>query len=603
MNLLITLLLLMLFSAQSFAKKVNIDSYWWQTPNATIIELEQETKRIDAQDIVGKQLFLAYLYQRVGRDNDAKSVYRTIQNITFETPLQRVYSLALQAAFTSSHSERLPLQLKAVSAAESAQLPYHHALSSIDLAHSYLNLGKYIESLAILQKTNTIIQTQQLPLLADINNAFGLYYFYTKQVDLAEQHYLSAIQQAKSAQNMIQLHQLYHNLYLLYSNVDKPEQAEQAINDMFKQSELTKLPIQLIYSYLAKIDFSIKQQKFEQALGNVLEAEKLVKNQYSFESVSSYLFLRALTYAELNQQEPALLALQLGKEFVQKEDGDDLMLIYHRRAAHIYQLLDLYKQAYESLDQYSHLHQQADDKQQNKMRAEMEVVYEVERKDLEAALLSEKNRVQELELRAAEEHTQIYYLAFTGSALLLVMTLFFLNSTLKNRALLRIQANRDPLTNVNNRRFYDDSINKLWLNNSTQPFSIISVDIDHFKSLNDNYGHAFGDQVLIQVAKQIVASVKAQDIVARIGGEEFSIILPDVDLEAAKPCAERIRETIAKHNYPFQGENIQVTISLGLTHSSLYNHPDDMFKYADRALYQAKSSGRNCLIVEQSDHR
>ncbi|MGF1696031.1 GGDEF domain-containing protein [Vibrio lamellibrachiae] len=602
MNLLITLLLLMLFSAQSFAKKVNIDSYWWQTPNATIIELEQETKRIDAQDIVGKQLFLAYLYQRVGRDNDAKSVYRTIQNITFETPLQRVYSLALQAAFTSSHSERLPLQLKAISVAESAQLPYHHALSSIDLAHSYLNLGKYIESLAILQKTNKVIQTQQLPLLADINNAFGLYYFYTKQVDLAERHYLSAIQQAKSAQNMIQLHQLYHNLYLLYSNVDKPEQAEQAINDMFKQSELTKLPIQLIYSYLAKIDFSIKQQKFEQALGNVLEAEKLVKNQYSFESVSNYLFLRALTYAELNQQEPALLALQLGKEFVQKEDGDDLMLIYHRRAAHIYQLLGLYKQAYESLDQYSHLHQQADDKQQNKMRAEMEVVYEVERKDLEAALLSEKNRVQELELRAAEEHTQIYYLAFTGSALLLVMTLFFLNSTLKNRALLRIQANRDPLTNVNNRRFYDDSINKLWLNNSTQPFSIISVDIDHFKSLNDNYGHAFGDQVLIQVAKQIVASVKAQDIVARVGGEEFSIILPDVDLEAAKPCAERIRETIAKHNYPFQGENIQVTISLGLTHSSLYNHPDDMFKYADRALYQAKSSGRNCLIVEQSDH-
>jgi len=125
--------------------------------------------------------------------------------------------------------------------------------------------------------------------------------------------------------------------------------------------------------------------------------------------------------------------------------------------------------------------------------------------------------------------------------------------------------------------------------------ALISIDIDHFKRINDNYGHPAGDKVLIAVSKQLQDSLRQSDVLARIGGEEFSILLPETSTEDALVFAERIREAQSQLRISgdWQGE-IQLSVSIGVSSYQVSDAEfDALFSRADKALYQAKNSGRN----------
>ena len=158
-------------------------------------------------------------------------------------------------------------------------------------------------------------------------------------------------------------------------------------------------------------------------------------------------------------------------------------------------------------------------------------------------------------------------------------------------------ANTDPLTNLYNRRFFTEQAGKEYQRAKRYSLSttLISIDIDHFKSINDQYGHPAGDQVLIEVAKQLHANLRQTDILARIGGEEFSILLPEISPQSAIAFAERIREEQSKLTIigDWQGE-ITLSVSIGVSSFLASDETfDDLFSRADKALYQAKNSGRN----------
>ena len=126
------------------------------------------------------------------------------------------------------------------------------------------------------------------------------------------------------------------------------------------------------------------------------------------------------------------------------------------------------------------------------------------------------------------------------------------------------------------------------------PFSLIICDIDLFKRVNDTYGHPFGDQVILQVARQLKEVVRTGDLAARIGGEEFAVLLEDTGLAGALDVAERLRKKVEKLSLFSQGEAVPVTISLGVTEFPLdTDNQETLFNYADQALYHAKESGRN----------
>jgi diguanylate cyclase (GGDEF)-like protein len=161
-------------------------------------------------------------------------------------------------------------------------------------------------------------------------------------------------------------------------------------------------------------------------------------------------------------------------------------------------------------------------------------------------------------------------------------------------------ATTDELTELPNRRGFDllanQALHEAKRNNS--PLNALLIDIDHFKAINDTYGHLAGDEILRKFAQHLRANMRQSDIICRWGGEEFIILFKDTDSATAQLLAEKIRLQSEQQRFPFAGVNLHATISLGLTQLRLDDSLDSLIGRADRALYRAKESGRNRLCVD-----
>ena len=165
------------------------------------------------------------------------------------------------------------------------------------------------------------------------------------------------------------------------------------------------------------------------------------------------------------------------------------------------------------------------------------------------------------------------------------------------------QATRDPLTKCYNRRQFDELAKKEIQRSRryNHPFCLFMIDADHFKNVNDTHGHAVGDLVLQALADCCRRTLRESDIVARFGGEEFVILLPESSIENAFRVAERLRIKISKLVVKNeQNENVQFTVSIGLVSSTVTDDIPEMLKMADESLYVAKENGRNQVVVYES---
>ncbi len=168
---------------------------------------------------------------------------------------------------------------------------------------------------------------------------------------------------------------------------------------------------------------------------------------------------------------------------------------------------------------------------------------------------------------------------------------------------LRTMAITDELTGLLNRRESMNRLSELWAAHQRykQKFSCIMLDIDHFKLFNDNHGHAVGDHVLRETAKLLMDNVRKTDKVCRIGGEEFLILCPNVEIQGASVCAEHLRAVVEQHAFKHEGIDMHVTISLGVAEPSEgIANPEILVKTADTALYDSKKQGRNRVTVAQA---
>lgn len=164
-------------------------------------------------------------------------------------------------------------------------------------------------------------------------------------------------------------------------------------------------------------------------------------------------------------------------------------------------------------------------------------------------------------------------------------------------------ASTDALTGVFNRRYLDAHLDNMLQRALEQrkPLSVLFCDIDHFKQLNDTYGHAAGDQVLIEFTQRMTRNLRSLDLVARIGGEEFVVVMPDTPPDRALRIAERLRHKVEQELFPVTGaEPLAVTISVGVTTSTGQDHAGgEVLRRADEAMYRAKKSGRNRVVVAE----
>ncbi len=168
---------------------------------------------------------------------------------------------------------------------------------------------------------------------------------------------------------------------------------------------------------------------------------------------------------------------------------------------------------------------------------------------------------------------------------------------------LRVLSSTDPLTGLYNRRHFMGVLEREFERTDRYgtPLSFVMFDIDHFKRLNDTFGHQAGDDVLRELGRVVREAVRASDVAGRYGGEEFCVLLPHTEVEGAAEFARRLRLTVENHPFPAQGETLRVTASFGVAAcpSAAVQRAQDLIGVADEALYQAKSEGRNRVVVRK----
>jgi two-component system cell cycle response regulator len=231
-------------------------------------------------------------------------------------------------------------------------------------------------------------------------------------------------------------------------------------------------------------------------------------------------------------------------------------------------------------------------------------VLEVERQNVEISLLQQRTKVHKLKLaqQKQENLTQTYIISFI--VLLISFSLVFMYFQWRHNQKLLELSIRDPLSDLYNRRYIFHFLNKLVnaINLEKNQVSIMLIDIDDFKQVNDLYGHSFGDQVIIEVAKIGQDTIRVEDVIGRVGGEEFLCVLPRIDSIQCLHIAQRLVKNVHDHEF-FVGDkkdykqSVKVTVSIGISTTSVDTiNSSDLYLQADKALYYAKASGKNRAI-------
>ncbi|MDR5899623.1 diguanylate cyclase [Halomonas vilamensis] len=174
----------------------------------------------------------------------------------------------------------------------------------------------------------------------------------------------------------------------------------------------------------------------------------------------------------------------------------------------------------------------------------------------------------------------------------------------QQEALQRWEAEHDPLTGLLNRRGFDRRLDEAFaeFQKTSTPSALMLFDLDHFKPINDEGGHALGDEMLRRIAQVVAWEVRRSDHVARQGGDEFGVLLPSCTLSQARKVAESLRQAVADISVTHEGKEYRVTLSIGVTSFGEDDHEmEDAVKRADAASYEAKAQGRNAVVVKMAD--
>ena len=162
-------------------------------------------------------------------------------------------------------------------------------------------------------------------------------------------------------------------------------------------------------------------------------------------------------------------------------------------------------------------------------------------------------------------------------------------------------ATRDALTGAYNRRYFNERCMEEMgrAERSGKPFCIALIDIDHFKIVNDTFGHQFGDAALCAISRRCQSSMRTYDTFARYGGEEFCLLLPETRLSKAKFLLERLRKEISELDVEYETNSARITVSAGISELRQDDNMDTLVSRADNALYKAKENGRNLVVCGQ----
>jgi diguanylate cyclase (GGDEF)-like protein len=381
---------------------------------------------------------------------------------------------------------------------------------------------------------------------------------------LNEQMFIDAINYCKVKNSIFATHGTYVYLAEFLISKEKLEEAEKVLMDNLQEVESTGYHTMTatFYAKLAEIKLSKKQYSDAE-----FYARKIIDNEHEHQSAESM----ATSYKVLSE---------------------------------VTEQQQLFEQAFNYYKKYSKAIQIELDQNNAKLLAIQKAEFDAAEKNVQIALLDKENMLLKTQALLDSESAQNKRLAL---ALLTMVLVMFVLWTYKNRRnYLRMQhyAQTDELTGIANRHFFTQQANTAikYCKRTDQPVSFIMFDLDYFKRINDTFGHQTGDMALKIAVDAAKSACRKNDIVGRLGGEEFGVLLPGCASHLASFIAEKCRKAIEHADFTSSGHELDVTASFGIADSSNceYNF-EKLFAGADFALYQSKDMGRNRVVQYQKE--
>lgn len=340
----------------------------------------------------------------------------------------------------------------------------------------------------------------------------------------------------------------------------------------------------------------INLNRLDQAKTMLEQAQKHITPDFASSYSYMNLYLAKVHHKLGNHSQALEYTLNAEKAFNDHHNARGLNLVLQLKS-HIYQALEQWPDAYYTLSAYVEAHEALDKKTMSDRNTEMQTRFNTDKIQSENNLLVQRDKDKEQQLQMMKRNEQMQIIIIILVALILLIVSLFAYKQVVRKKLFRNLALTDELTNLSNRRD-TYSQGKAFLNEAQQtdkPFSIISFDVDHFKAVNDKLGHDTGDKVLVKLAAISSSMMRETDVVGRVGGEEFLILLPNINNSIAIDIANRLINAVDNYDWSRISPELHLTVSAGVVSYTDETDLSPLLLKADKALYCAKAAGRNCV--------
>jgi diguanylate cyclase (GGDEF)-like protein len=458
--------------------------------------------------------------------------------------------------------------------------------------------GQYASGLVDLRRSQSLFDKANMPQHAvTVLNAIAI--LYNRMGDNAEavHIYTRALKAQREAGLKREVAVTLYNLGRAHEALQEWEFARKAYTESFDlQHELGYARGEAFaLRGLAAVANAVGDSR--RALDTLKRAEALLGKTIDARLGAHIQLARGVALHRLGRLQESLTSLTAALQVFKDADAlGDLSLTY-AEVARVQAELGEWREAYETQTQFKKVSDKLLTNQLDQRFATLKVEFDTAAKDKENELLTRENQANEKALLQGRRARQLQAVAIALTVLLAAMLATL--AVYQRRTTLRMQtlAMTDELTGVPNRRDVLRRLEGLLQRENEPPCSVLIVDIDHFKSINDHHGHPVGDEVLKFIARELRTAVREPAFFGRLGGEEFLIALPDTSLDNGCAAAERFREQIMSIDttrwFPARR---RITASIGVTVSkSGICTSSDMLMRADAALYAAKRAGRNCV--------
>lgn len=411
----------------------------------------------------------------------------------------------------------------------------------------------------------------------------------------AERYFTSAVARMQDKQNWEGLANNYIQLGFLHAEAGAPDKAQgfflQAIDIGGKHAD----PTSVNSARLGLADTQITLGEPDVALDVLAQARAGFLAQKDDSYNDMLLILTGQALAKQNEHVAALTHYKMALPLVQRNGNDRYLALIYKLQAASQEAMGHASEALGDYKRYTDLQM----KLQGKMRLEqsrmLEYEYEIRRRDFENRQLRADAQAQQEQVAALERVRHWQTMSLVLAALFVaLLTSLALRQWNKSRHL-RDMAMTDPLTSVVSRIGIEQEADQALVQaiRTAAPLSVLMLDLDYFKTINDRYGHAAGDRVLREAAAIWHAQLRGRDPLGRIGGEEFVVVCQDTSLDQALLVAARLREATHTLRFDDIDQDMQISVSIGAASYKQSESREDLFARADAALYRAKQRGRD----------